>query len=166
MVPSAYGRSVCCCGVSGAGSGSMRSATMTELVVSSLFQRSGTVDGLLDAPTIFGGGAFFGGFSGVGSFDDDVDVVGAGRDVNERLIRIGPAGRRRRTASRSSYANSGRRLVLVVFLRRSAARPAAGVLRDDAPVRTSGSPPVTFDGSSVTVNGTYCLLPWAFSRSS
>ena len=67
-MPSAYGRSACCCGVSGAGSGSIRCATITELVFSSSFQKIGHRDGLLDATEIFGGGAFFGAFSGVGSF--------------------------------------------------------------------------------------------------
>ena len=66
-MPSAYGRSACCCGVSGAGSGSIRCAMITELVVSSPFQKSGTVTVCLTSD-IFGGGAFFGAFSGVGSF--------------------------------------------------------------------------------------------------
>ena len=65
--PSAYGRSACCCGVSGAASGSIRCAMITELVANSLFQKSGTVTVCLMAE-VFGAGAFFGGLSGVGSF--------------------------------------------------------------------------------------------------
>ena len=61
------GRSACCCAVSGAGSGSMRSATKTELVLSSSFQRSGTCT-VCFSSEIFCGGAFFCGFSGDGSF--------------------------------------------------------------------------------------------------
>jgi hypothetical protein len=43
--------------VSGAGSGSIRCATLTELVVSSLFQKSGTVTVCLMTED-FAGGAF------------------------------------------------------------------------------------------------------------
>src|SRR3954470_23264240 len=58
MEPSAYGRSICCCGVSGVASGSIRCATITELVFRSPFQKSGTVTACL-ITEIFGGGAFF-----------------------------------------------------------------------------------------------------------
>jgi len=44
----------------------MRCATITLLVDSSLFQKSGTVTDCFSSD-IFGGGAFFGAFSGVGS---------------------------------------------------------------------------------------------------
>ena len=45
----------------------MRSATMTELVVSSLFQKSGTLTVCLST-TVFGAGAFLGAFSPGSSF--------------------------------------------------------------------------------------------------
>ena len=67
MVPSAYGRSACCCAGSGAGSGSMRCAMRTELELNSPFQKSGTVTVCLMSDTL-GGGAFFGALSGDGSF--------------------------------------------------------------------------------------------------
>ena len=73
--PSAYGRSTCCCGVSGAGSGSIRCATITELVVSSSFQKSGTVTVCLMTDA-FAGGAFFCGRGRL--LHGHVDVVGAG----------------------------------------------------------------------------------------
>jgi hypothetical protein len=53
--------------VSGAGNGSMRCATITELVARSPFQKSGTVTVCLMTEA-FAGGAFLGAFSGVGSF--------------------------------------------------------------------------------------------------
>ena len=65
--PSAYGRSACCCGVNGAGNGSIRCATITELVASSPFQKSGTSMVCFTTDAL-AGGAFFGALSDVGSF--------------------------------------------------------------------------------------------------
>ena len=73
IIPSAYGRSACSFGDSGAFSGSICEAMMTELVVRSALQKSGTVTVCLISD-IFGAGAFF--CCEVGFLDHDVDVVG------------------------------------------------------------------------------------------
>src|SRR5215468_1636375 len=64
IMPSAYGRSICSLAESGAASGSMREATMTELVVSSGDQKSGTVSVCLTSDT----------FAGVALFWADADA--------------------------------------------------------------------------------------------
>src|SRR5882672_11355565 len=81
MPPSAYGRSICCCGVSGAGSGSIRDATITLLVASSLFQKSGTVTDCLITDAFAGGGFFV---VAVGSFTVTNTSYGPAGTVNER----------------------------------------------------------------------------------
>ena len=58
IIPSAYGRSTCSFGDSGAFSGSIFCAMITELVVRSGVQKSGTVTVCLISD-IFGAGAFF-----------------------------------------------------------------------------------------------------------
>src|SRR6266581_6884824 len=58
IMPSAYGRSICSFGESGALSGSIRVAMITELVVRSGDQKSGTVSVCLTTDTL-GAGAFF-----------------------------------------------------------------------------------------------------------
>src|SRR5262249_58661663 len=86
IMPSAYGRSACCCGVSGAGSGSMRCARITLLVLNSPFQKSGTLTGCLRTD-IFGAGAFFGALSGVGSFTTTNTSYEPAPTVNDRDTR-------------------------------------------------------------------------------
>src|SRR5712691_6423434 len=90
--PSAYGRSSCCCGVSGAGSGSIRSATSTVLVLSSPFQKSGTFTDCLttDVFGTNGGAPFGGGVIGVASLATTYTSYAPVGTVKDRAIRIGP----------------------------------------------------------------------------
>src|SRR5438046_8857241 len=88
IVPIAYGRSACCSGVSGAGSGSIRAVTMTELVLSSPFQKSGTLIVCFSTDS-FAGGAFFGALSGVGSLATTNTSYAPGGTVNDRERRSG-----------------------------------------------------------------------------
>src|ERR1043166_7634244 len=88
MVPIAYGRSACCSGVSGAGSGSILSVMITELVFRSPFQKSGTLTVCLTTD-IFAGGAFFGALSGVGSLITTYTSYAPAGTVNDREMRNG-----------------------------------------------------------------------------
>src|SRR5258707_13246430 len=103
IAPSAYGRSTCCCGVSGAGNGSMREATMTLLVDRSPFQKSGTTI-VCFRNEVFGAGAFLGGFSAVGSFAMTNTSYVPAATVNEREMRIGFWPAATGTKLMSSYA--------------------------------------------------------------
>ena len=166
ICPSAYGRSICCCGVSGAGSGSIRWATITELVLSSLFQKSGTVSDLLDARGLRGRRVLLGRGR---LLHGHVDVVLAGGHGDR------PADTNRRRLARHDRHEADvlvrelgtlRRVFLVVLLGvlRVGRRGGRGVLRDHTPVEgeVAGGGPGAIDSD---VNGAYCLLPCAFMKS-
>src|SRR3954454_10626766 len=70
----------------------MRCAMMTELVARSPFQKSGTLTVRLIID-IFGGGAFFGALSGVGSLAKIKMSYSPAGTVNEREMRITPCSR-------------------------------------------------------------------------
>ena len=165
IMPSAYGRSICSFGDSGAASGSMRDATITELVVE--IRRPE-----IRAPVIvclttdtFGAGAFFCGAASAPSSRRrrrSVPAVTVNARLNRVVARCAAHGHEvdvldahsggAASCSLSSFLSS-------FFAGRGQLSPSGRrILRDDAPVERDVRARRPSMASKVTVNGTYSLV--------